>query len=124
VVALEEEAVANKARMVKLEEWATEWEVQLGKVEAELTAQTEALERAKANLPHRLKPSGGPRRSSSTMPPKPMQRGSSMLFLRLLASILRWTSPPSRRRTILWMGRSCLSALKRSLCNLAEIVPF
>jgi len=50
VVELEEEAVANKARMVKLEEWATDREVQLGKVEVELTAQTEALERGKAEL--------------------------------------------------------------------------
>jgi len=49
-VGLEEEDVANKARMVKLQEQATEREVKLGKVEAELTPQNEALERAKAEL--------------------------------------------------------------------------
>ena len=109
--------MAKKSRMVKLEQRATEREVQLGKVEAELTAEIEALERAKAELTHKLKLSGGPRRSSSTMPPTPMQRGSRTLLLRLLASTLRWTSPPSQCRTTLWMGRSCLGAFKRSLYN-------
>ena len=36
--------------MARLEERATDREVQLGKVEAELTAQVEAFERAKAEL--------------------------------------------------------------------------
>ena len=50
VVELQEEVAANKAKKANLEEWATDREVQLGKVEAELTAQTEALENAKAEL--------------------------------------------------------------------------
>jgi len=47
VVELQEEATTNKAKMANLEERSVDREVQLGKVEDELTEKGEALEKAK-----------------------------------------------------------------------------
>nr|AFN88194.1 carbamoyl-phosphate synthase large subunit [Phaseolus vulgaris] len=50
LVGCKEEAKATKAKMTKLEERVVEREVLLGKVEAELAAQSEAFDKAKADL--------------------------------------------------------------------------
>jgi len=45
----------------------------------------------------------------------PTPQGLKILSLRLSLSILRWTFPPSRRRTTSLMDRLCQSVLKRKL---------
>jgi len=82
-VELEKEAEVTKAKMAKLEERATNKEVQLGDVEAELTQQAENFKKAEVELIE------------------------DALAQVACAHPEMWTPHPSQHRTVWWMGRSC-----------------
>jgi len=116
-------------KMGNLEERVVTREVHLGKVEGELAERPRPWMRANKSWQRKLRPSSEPnrrkppklrrprrsRQSSLLTPRRPMVRDSKMLWLRWLASILRWTLRFSSQPTMWLMAISCLVPLNELL---------